>query len=97
MPRAAAGRDMAHSAYLCFCTRTHTRNTHNFSHQPPAHARRSIPRCLQIISRITERGYRNMAGSKNPDASLTGALSREVLFTRLGPATYALAVSAVVR
>lgn len=46
----------------------------------------------QVVRRITERGYRNMAGSKNPEASVTGALSRDVLFTRLGPATYALAV-----
>jgi hypothetical protein len=44
------------------------------------------------VRRITERGYRNMAGSKNPEASVTGALSRDLLFTRLGPATYALAV-----
>jgi hypothetical protein len=48
--------------------------------------------CCQVVRRITERGYRNMAGSKNPEASVTGALSRDVLFTRLGPATYALAV-----
>jgi hypothetical protein len=49
----------------------------------------------QVVRRITERGYRNMAGSKNPEASVTGALSRDVLFTRLGPATYALAVGYV--
>lgn len=47
---------------------------------------------LQIVRRITERGYRNVGSSKNPDASITGALSRDILFTRLGPATYALAV-----
>lgn len=45
----------------------------------------------EIVRRITERGYRNISGSKNPDASITGALSRDILFTRLGPATYALA------
>lgn len=49
---------------------------------------------VQIVRRITERGYRNMSGSKNPEASVTGALSRDILFTRLGPATYALAVCA---
>jgi hypothetical protein len=48
---------------------------------------------LQLVRRITERGYRNMASSKNREASVTGALSRDVLFTRLGPALYALAVS----
>lgn len=53
----------------------------------------SVDHDSQVVRRITERGYRNMAGSKNPEASVTGALSRDVLFTRLGPAIYALAVS----
>jgi hypothetical protein len=58
---------------------------------PPLHCC-SVFLPLQIVRRITERGYRNISGSKNPDASITGALSRDILFTRLGPATYALAV-----
>jgi hypothetical protein len=50
------------------------------------------PPLLQLVREIGERGLRSLAGSKNPEASLTGALSREVLFTRLKPGTYALQV-----
>ncbi|WIA12944.1 hypothetical protein OEZ85_006559 [Tetradesmus obliquus] len=42
-----------------------------------------------LVRVIAERGLRSLAG-KHPEASLTGALSREVLFTRLKPGTYAL-------
>lgn len=46
----------------------------------------------QVVRLVAEHGYRDIGGSKNPEASLTGALSRDVLFTRLGPAVYALQV-----
>lgn len=46
---------------------------------------------VQLVRVIAERGLRSLAG-KHPEASLTGALSREVLFTRLKPGTYALQV-----
>jgi hypothetical protein len=48
--------------------------------------------CLQLVREIGQRGLRNLSTSKNPEASLTGALSREVLFQRLKPGTYALQV-----
>jgi hypothetical protein len=47
---------------------------------------------LQLVREISERGLRRVCSSKNPEASLTGSLSREVLFTRLKPGTYALQV-----
>ncbi|KAF6264659.1 hypothetical protein COO60DRAFT_75930 [Scenedesmus sp. NREL 46B-D3] len=43
-----------------------------------------------LVREISDRGLRDLSSSKNPEASLTGALSREVLFTRLKPGTYAL-------
>lgn len=39
---------------------------------------------------IAERKLRSLVGSKNPEASLTGALSRDILFHRIKPGTYAL-------
>lgn len=45
---------------------------------------------VQLVRLIAERGLRSLAGSKNPEASLTGALSRDLLFVRLKPGTYAL-------
>jgi len=49
---------------------------------------------VQIVRLVGERGLRGLGTSRNPEASLTGALSRDSsLFARLKPGTYALQVS----
>jgi hypothetical protein len=47
-------------------------------------------RCEEIARRIQDRKLRDLRTSKTPDASVAGALGRDVLFERIAPATYAL-------
>lgn len=49
----------------------------------------------EIAKRIQKQGLRDLRTSKTPEASVAGGLSRDVIFTRVAPATYALQVSAV--
>jgi hypothetical protein len=44
----------------------------------------------EVAKRIQERGYRDLRTSKTPEASVAGALSRDVVFCRVKPSTYAL-------
>lgn len=44
----------------------------------------------EIARRIQEQGLRDLSTSKTPEASVAGALSRDVIFARVAPATYAL-------
>lgn len=46
-----------------------------------------------IARQIQKQGLRDLRGSKTPEASIGGALSRDILFTRTAPATYALTAS----
>lgn len=50
---------------------------------------RGIP-IAEIARRIQLKGYRDLRTSKTPEASVAGALSRDVVFCRTAPATYAL-------
>ncbi len=43
-----------------------------------------------IARKIQESGLRDLRTSKTPEASVAGALSRDALFVRTAPATYAL-------
>jgi hypothetical protein len=47
---------------------------------------------LQVVRQVGERGLRRLDHRRNPEGSATGALSRDTLFTRLKPGTYALQV-----
>ena len=44
----------------------------------------------EVAKRIQERGLRDLRTSKTPEASVAGALSRDVVFCRVKPSTYAL-------
>lgn len=44
----------------------------------------------EIARRIQRSGLRDLRTSKTPEASVAGALSRDVIFARVAPATYAL-------
>lgn len=44
----------------------------------------------QIAKRIQHKGLRDLRTSKTPEASVAGALARDVLFERVAPATFAL-------
>eukprot|EP00899_Mesostigma_viride_P017116 jgi/Mesvir1/25405/Mv01440-RA.2 len=44
----------------------------------------------EIMSAIQARGLRSFSGIKNPDGLLSGVLSRDPAFVRVGPARYAL-------
>lgn len=44
----------------------------------------------EIAKRIQKNGLRDLRTSKTPEASVAGALSRDVIFVRVAPATYAL-------
>ncbi|KAL3160990.1 hypothetical protein ABBQ38_009379 [Trebouxia sp. C0009 RCD-2024] len=44
----------------------------------------------EIALRIQEQGLRDLTTSKTPEASVAGALSRDVIFARVAPATYSL-------
>lgn len=44
----------------------------------------------EIARRIQEQGLRDLTTSKTPEASVAGALSRDVIFARVAPSTYAL-------
>ncbi|MEW5303073.1 MAG: hypothetical protein WDW36_005801 [Sanguina aurantia] len=46
-----------------------------------------------IARQIQKQGLRDLRGSKTPEASIGGALSRDILFTRTAPATYALSAA----
>ncbi|GAB4814610.1 hypothetical protein N2152v2_001656 [Parachlorella kessleri] len=47
-------------------------------------------RVEEIARRIQKQGLRDLRTSKTPEASVAGALGRDLLFTRVAPATYAL-------
>ncbi|KAA6429324.1 MAG: hypothetical protein FRX49_00719, partial [Trebouxia sp. A1-2] len=44
----------------------------------------------EIARRIQEQGLRDLTTSKTPEASVAGALSRDVIFARVAPSIYAL-------
>eukprot|EP00884_Botryococcus_braunii_P016830 jgi/Botrbrau1/3830/Bobra.0183s0056.2 len=44
----------------------------------------------EITRRIQESGLRDLRTSRTPEASVVGALSRDVIFARVAPSTYAL-------
>ncbi|GMH42842.1 hypothetical protein BSKO_10761 [Bryopsis sp. KO-2023] len=44
----------------------------------------------EIARRIQKKGLRDLSTSKTPEASVVGGLSRDVVFCRVAPATYAL-------
>lgn len=46
----------------------------------------------EIAKRIQKQGLRDLRTSKTPEASVAGGLSRDIVFTRVAPATYALQV-----
>lgn len=47
----------------------------------------------EIAKRIQKQGLRDLRTSKTPEASVAGGLSRDIVFTRVSPATYALQVN----
>eukprot|EP00890_Picochlorum_soloecismus_P006726 jgi/Picsp_1/879/NSC_04367-R1_homeodomain protein len=47
-------------------------------------------RVEEIARRIQKMGHRDLRTSKTPEASVAGAMGRDVLFERIAPATYAL-------
>ena len=47
----------------------------------------------EIASRIQKQGLRDLRTSKTPEATVAGALSRDAVFCRVAPATYALHVT----
>lgn len=49
-------------------------------------------RVEEIARRIQKLGLRDLRSSRTPEASVAGALGRDVLFARVAPATYALQV-----
>ena len=46
----------------------------------------------EIARRMQKQGLRDLSTSKTPEASVVGGLSRDVVFCRVAPATYALQV-----
>ena len=46
----------------------------------------------EIATRIQKQGLRDLRTSKTPEATVAGALSRDAVFCRVAPATYALHV-----
>lgn len=51
----------------------------------------------EIAKRIQKQGLRDLRTSKTPEASVAGGLSRDIVFTRVAPATYALQVLLLVQ
>lgn len=49
----------------------------------------------EIASRIQKQGLRDLRTSKTPEATVAGALSRDAVFCRVAPATYALHVNSI--
>jgi HB1, ASXL, restriction endonuclease HTH domain len=44
----------------------------------------------EIVRRIQSSGLRDLRSSRNPDASVSGALARDVIFWKVSPARFAL-------
>jgi len=44
----------------------------------------------ELARRIQRSGLRDLRSSKTPEASLAGALARDVIFCRVAPSTFAL-------